>query len=134
MAVNITQEQLPEGGTACTYSKECNRKCQNSNISGFLQQTFLGSKTQKWRPILDLSSLNKYLKSETFKMETPEDIGTSLQQGKWVTSIDFKDASFHIPINPQSRKYLHFHIQGQSCQIKALTILVCPLLQWNSQR
>ena len=25
----------------------------------------------KWRSILDLSSLNKYLKSETFKIETP---------------------------------------------------------------
>ena len=38
-----------------------------SDISGFLQQTFLGS--------------------------------------KWVTSTDFKDAYFHIPINPQSYQF-----------------------------
>ena len=43
-----------------------------------------------------------------------------LQIGKWVTSIDFKDAYFHIPIQNQSRKYLRFHIQGQSYQFKAL--------------
>ena len=41
-----------------------------------------------------------------------ETIRTSLQQVEWVTSIDFKDAYFHIPIQEQSRKYLRFHIQG----------------------
>ena len=53
-------------------------------------------------------------------METPETIRTSLQVGEWVTSIDFKDAYFHIPIHSQSRKYMRFHIQGQSYQFKAL--------------
>ena len=45
-------------------------------------------------------------------METPETIKTSLQAGEWVTSIDFKDAYFHIPIHSQSRKYMRFHIQS----------------------
>ena len=53
-------------------------------------------------------------------METPETIRTSLQQGEWVTSIDFKDAYFHIPIQEQSRKFLRFHVQGQTYQFKAL--------------
>ena len=53
-------------------------------------------------------------------METPETIRISLQQGEWVTSIDFKDAYFHIPIQEQSRKYLRFHVQGQTFQFKAL--------------
>ena len=53
-------------------------------------------------------------------METVETIRTCLQQGEWVTSIDFKDAYFHIPIQEQSRKYLRFHDQGQTYQFKAL--------------
>ena len=53
-------------------------------------------------------------------METPETIRTSLQHGEWITSIDFKDAYFHIPIQEQSRKYLRFHVQGQTYQFKAL--------------
>ena len=53
-------------------------------------------------------------------METPETIRTSLQQGEWVTSVDFKDAYFHIPIQEQSRKYLRFHAQGRTYQFKAL--------------
>ena len=33
-------------------------------------------------------------------------------------SIDFKDAYFHISINAQSRKYLHFHVQGETYHSK----------------
>ena len=53
-------------------------------------------------------------------METSETIRTSIQAGEWVTSIDFKDAYFHIPIHSQSWKYMCFHIQGRSYQFKAL--------------
>ena len=53
-------------------------------------------------------------------MESPETIRTSLQIGERVTSIDFKDAYFHIPIHSQSRKYMRFYIQGQSYQFKVL--------------
>ena len=84
---------------------------------GFFNRLFL---VPKWRPILDLSKLNLFLKTEKFKMDTPETIRTSLQQGEWVTSIDFRDAYFHIPIQEQSRKYLRFHVQGQTYQFKAL--------------
>ena len=88
---------------------------------GFFNRLFLVSKpNNKWRPILDLSKLNLFLKTEKFKMETPETIRTSLQQGEWVTSIDFKDVYFHIPIQEQSWKYLRFHVQGQTYQFKAL--------------
>ena len=87
----------------------------------FFNRLFLVPKPDnKWRPILDLSNLNQFLKAEKFKMETPETIRTSLQQGEWVTSIDFRDAYFHIPIQEQSRKYLRFHVQGQTYQFKAL--------------
>ena len=94
---------------------------QNQRSLGFFNRLFLVSKpNNKWRHILDLSKLNLFLKAEKFKMETPEIIRTSLQQGEWVTSIDFKDAYFHIPIQEQSRNYLRFHALGQTYQFKAL--------------
>ena len=44
------------------------------------QKLFLVPKPNiRWRPKLDLSNLNKFLKAEKFKMETPETIRTSLQ-------------------------------------------------------
>ena len=114
-----SQEQLPVRGI--TSDKNAVELVQNQNSRGFFNRLFLVLKpNNKWRPILDLSKLNLFLKTEKFKMETPETIRTSLQQGEWVTSIDFKDAYFHIPIQEQSRKYLRFHVQGQTYQFKAL--------------
>ena len=93
----------------------------NQTSLGFYNRLFWVPKpNNRWRPILDLSTLNTFLNTESFKMETPETIRTSLQAGEWVTSIDFKDAYFHIPIHSQSRKYMRFHIQGHSYQFKAL--------------
>ena len=115
-----SQEPLPDGGITSAYEQKCSRSGQKSRISGVLQPTIFGPKTNRWRPILDLSNLNKFLKAEKFKMDTPETIRTSLKAGEWVTSIDFKDAYFHIPIQSQCRKYLRFHVQGQTYRFKAL--------------
>ena len=41
-------------------------------------------------------------------METPESIWASLIPGEWVSSIDLSDTYLHIPIHPNSRKYLRF--------------------------
>ena len=72
--------------------------------------TVLGSKTTQ--------PLEAYSRSERIKpLETTR---TTLQQGERVTSIDFKDAYFHIPIQEESRKYLGFHVQGRTYQFKAL--------------
>ena len=93
----------------------------NQKSLGFYNRLFLVPKPNNWwRPILDLSTLNTSLNTELFKMETPETIRTSLQTGEWVTSIDFKDTYFHIPKHSESRKYMSFHVQGQSYQFKAL--------------
>ena len=96
---------------------------ENQNSLGFYNRLFLVPKPNNlWRPVLDLSlsTLNTFLNTESFKMETPETIRTSQQAGEWVTSIDFKDAYFHIPIHSQSRKYMRFHLQDRSYQFKAL--------------
>ena len=94
---------------------------QNPQSLGFYNWLFLVPKpNNRWRPILDLSKLNEFLKTQSFKMETPEIIRTSLQAGEWVTSIDFNDAYFHIIQNSQSRKYMRFHIEDKTYQFKAL--------------
>ena len=94
---------------------------KNQNSLGFYNRLFLVPKpNNRWRPVLDLSTLNTFLNTESFKMETPETIRTSLQAGELVTSIDFKDVYFHIPIHSQSRKYMRFYLQGRSYQFKAL--------------
>ena len=119
--VNPQRQSLLLEALAQLTNKNAVEPVTNQTSLGFYNRLFLVPKpNNRWRPILDLSTLNIFLNTESFKMETPETIRSSLQVGEWVTSIDFKDAYFHIPIHSQSRKYMRFHIQGQSYQFKAL--------------
>ena len=81
------QEQLPAGSIASAYTQNAVELVKNKTSLSFFNRLFLVPKpNNKWRPILDLSNMNHFLKREKFKMETPETIRTSLQQGEWVTS------------------------------------------------
>ena len=42
------------------------------------------------------------------------------QKGEWVTSLDFSDTYFHIPIHPRSRKYMRFFLNKRAYQFTAL--------------
>ena len=53
-------------------------------------------------------------------METPESIRASLIPGEWVLLIDLSDAYLHIPIHPNSRKYLRFCHKSQMFQFTSL--------------
>ena len=48
------------------------------------------------------------------------DLHALVQSGEWVTSLDFSDAYFHIPIAPRSRKYLRFFLFRQTFQFTAM--------------
>ena len=101
--------------------KERYRKGGNVKSLGLYSRLFLVPKPhQRWRPAIDLSSLNTFLLVERFKMETPESIRASLISGEWVSSIDLSDAYLHIPIHPNSRKYLRFCHKSQVFQFTSL--------------
>ena len=88
---------------------------------GFCSRLFLVPKPgEKWRPVIDLSVLNRFLHVPTFKMETAEIIQNSLTKGEWLVSIDLKDVYFHVPIHPDSQHLLRFHIDKRTYQFKAL--------------
>ena len=102
-------------------SKNAIKRVENVKSLGFYSRLFLVPKPhQRWRPVVDLSRLNTFLHVEKFKMETPESIRTSLVPGEWVSSIDLSDAYLHIPIHPNSRKYLKFCHRSQVFQFTSL--------------
>ena len=102
-------------------SKNAIERVENVKSLGFYSRLFLVPKPhQRWRPVIDISRLNTFLHVEKFKMETPESIRTSLIPGEWVSSIDLSDAYLHIPIHPNSRKYLRFCYKAQVFQFTSL--------------
>ena len=116
----IRDSHLQEAVQALIEKKVVERVRVQTSLAFFNRLFIVPKPNHKWRPILDLSTLNQFLCVKTFKMETPETIRTSLQQEEWVTSLDFSDAYFHIPIHFTSRKFLRFHFQNQSYQFRAL--------------
>ena len=117
----LQQEQSLAICVQSLLSKNAIERVENVKSLGFYSCLFLVPKPHKrWRPVTDLSRLNTFLLVEKFKMETPESIRTSLIRGKWVSSIDLSDTHFHIPIHPNSRKYLRFCHRLQVFQFTSL--------------
>ena len=110
--------------TSCIQSllpKNAIEWVENVKSLRFYSHLFLVPKPhQRWRPVIDLSRLNTFLLVERFKMESPESMRASLIPGEWVSSIDLADAYLHIPIHPNSRKYLRFCHRSQVFQLTSL--------------
>jgi hypothetical protein len=64
----------------------------------------------KWnggfRPVIDVSRLNRFVDCPHFKMETVRTIQQAVRPGDWSFSIDLSDAYLHVPIHPSSRRFL----------------------------
>ncbi|MEL7079321.1 MAG: reverse transcriptase domain-containing protein [Cyanobacteria bacterium J06582_2] len=88
---------------------------------GFYNRLFVVPKQEKeWRPVLDVSRLNKYVILTKFKMESPTSVLQSIRPFDWMSSIDLTDAYFHVPIHPRSKRFLRFFIEGKTYQFRAL--------------
>ena len=87
---------------------------------GYYSRIFLVPKNGKLRLIIDLSVLNHFVHTQTFKMETQRKVKDAVQLNDWAFSLDLTDAYLHIPIHHRSRKYLRFTLRGRMYQFKAL--------------
>lgn len=55
------------------------------------------------RLILDLRFLNKFIRTQRFKMTSLQEVIPQLQEGDYMATIDLKDAYLHIPINKRHK-------------------------------
>ena len=68
---------------------------------GFYSCLFVVWKTSgSWRPVIDLSHLNRFVDVSHFQMETIQSALLSVRQGDWMASIDLKEAYLQVPIHP----------------------------------
>ena len=89
---------------------------------GFYSLLFLRPKPgqNKWRPIIDLKPLNRQIDLKKFTMETAKSVMSTLKRGMWTTSVDLKDAYFHVPMHKNHRKYLRFRTSHGHYEFSAL--------------
>ena len=88
---------------------------------GFYSRLFVVWMTLgSWRPVIDLSFLNRFMDVSHFRMETIQSILLSVRQGDWMASIDLQEAYLQVPVHPESRRFLRFVAHGRSYQFRAL--------------
>ena len=80
----------------------------------------------KWRRVLDLSPLKSFLRNVPFCMETAASLCNAMHPGDWATSIDLRDAYFHLLIHPCDRKWLRFVWRDKVFQFHALLFGLAP--------
>ena len=81
---------------------------------GFYSRYFIVKKKGGgFRPILDLRQLNKFLKVFKFKMLTNVTLLNMIRKNDWFTSLDLKDAYFHVGVYHAHRKFLRFGFKGK---------------------
>ena len=87
----------------------------------FYSRLFLVQKASwSWRPKIVLSTLNGYVTSSHFHMETPQSVLRSIRPGDWMISFDLQDAYLQVPVHRHSRRYLRFVVQGKTYQFRVL--------------
>jgi len=74
----------------------------------------------RWRPVIDLSSLNKLIIAPHFRMETARSLRQSVLQGEFAVSLDLTDAYLHVPMYRATRRYLRFAIDGTVFAFRAM--------------
>ena len=88
---------------------------------GFYSRLFLIQKASgSWRPIIDLLTLNDYITSSHFHMETPQSVLRSIRPGDSMVSLDLQDACLQVPVHHDSHRYLRFVVAGKSYQFRVL--------------
>lgn len=72
------------------------------------------------RFILNLKKLNSYVQTPHFKMEDYRTVLKLIRKNCFMSTIDLKDAYFLVPISPEHRRFLRFHVNGQLYQFNCL--------------
>ena len=87
----------------------------------FYSKLFLVPKKEgTYRPVIDLSRLNKFVENFHFQMENISCLKTLLRRGDFMTCIDLKDAYLSVHVHKSSLKYLCFQWRNKCYAFQGL--------------
>ena len=94
--------------------------CQDT-IDQFISKIFVIPKSDgKYRLILNLKCLNKFVETIHFKMDDFRTATRLMSPFCYMASIDLKDAYFLIAMHETSKKYLRFKFEQQTYEFQCL--------------
>lgn len=97
---------------------------ENDSDNTFYSRIFVVPKKEKgkWRAVLDLRELNKFVTKKHFKMEGLQEVREALHKGDYMTRIDLTDAYYHVKIDNKYKDYLRFKWRGKTYRYTGLVM------------
>src|SRR5674476_8401 len=68
------------------------------------------------RPVINLKTINPYIRSIRFKMEGLKTVQDLLRKDWWMVKVDLADAFHHVPLHPRAQRYFRFRWQTRLYQ------------------
>lgn len=100
---------VKSGNKPSPKSQCCRTSSQAAQREGFRFKYYLvPKKNREWRLILELRSLNRYVKTQRFSMVTLAAIIPFLDQGDCFSALDLLDAYLNIMIQPSHSRFRRF--------------------------
>ena len=106
--INQAQEELVSQEVKKMLKKDAIREAINCQDQFFRRLFLVLKKDGRQRPVIKLKDLNTFIPYKYFKIEGLHLLKEILEQDDYLCKLDCKDVRFCVPLNKQSRKYLHF--------------------------
>jgi hypothetical protein len=88
---------------------------------GYYSKIFSVSKPNgRWRTIINLKPLNRFVSKMKFKMDTAKDVRHVLEKDCFAGIVDLTDAYYTVSLNQESRKYCRFIFEKKIYEFCAL--------------
>ena len=91
----------------------------------FISTLFLVEKesgSEEFRPVINLRPLNRFVRTESFRMQSLQIAKSLIKPGDFLMKLDLKDAYYTVPVNQDHRRYLRFCYQGTLYEFCCLPI------------
>ena len=93
---------------------------QPTSVGFYSRLFFVPKKRGSFRPVIDLSHLNKFITKEHFQKENLMCLKHLLNPNDYMAKLDLKDAYLTMGVHPHSQQFLRFIWQGHTYQFRAL--------------